>query len=88
MIDYRFFSIPGNSTTEWDPEIHGVEISEQDLGSGDFAEISWVPGRYAYSAGCGGNEYVFHVPETVRQQQPEQAVLKGIHRFLAEIDFE
>ena len=88
MSNYRFFSIPGNSQTEWDPEVHGLEISEDDLGSGDVAEVCWEPGVYTYSVGCAGNEYVFRMPERRTQQEPEQAVLKGIHKFLAEIDFE
>lgn len=88
MSNYRFFSIPGNSQTEWDPEVHGLEISEEDLGSGDVAEVCWEPTRYSYSAGCGGFEYIFYVPEPLQQKEPEQSVLKGIHKFLAEIDFE
>lgn len=80
--ELRYFGIPGNSTTTFDPELHGLELSDEDLGSGDFCEIAWRPGEYSYSAGSSGTEYVFKVPESSLASQPNIKVFMGIHEFL------
>lgn len=80
--ELRFYGIPGNSKALFDPEIHGQPLNEEDLGSGDFAEIGWRPGEYSYSAGACGHDFIFQVPESAFRTGPQINVLKGIHEFL------
>lgn len=82
MYDYRYFRIPGNGFTDWDPEIHGKEISTEDLGSGDFGEVAWRPGQYEFNFGSSGNSFVLQVPEPHTISEPNQSILQGFHEFL------
>lgn len=79
-VEWRGFTIPGNKNSEWDDEIHGIEV-EGDDESGDCAVISWRPGEYSFSSGCA-QSFDFRVPESANATGPSEVVLKGIHEFL------
>jgi hypothetical protein len=87
MKQYRYFTIPGCNGELWDPEVHGIERTPEECGTDDLAEICWEPGVYHFSSGCSGQGYTIHTPEGPSQTGPEQAVLKGFHAFLSELDF-
>jgi hypothetical protein len=78
----RFFGIPGSSSSWWDPEIHGHELTQEQMGSGDFAEIGWRPGEYSFNFGASDSTYYFRVPESSSQLQPSVLVLRAINEFL------
>jgi hypothetical protein len=80
----RSYAIPGCTGERWDDEVHGLELREDQIGT-EIAFVDWEPGKYRYTAGSCGNEYIFKVPESPRQPAPTKAVLQGIHLFLGEV---
>lgn len=82
MSEYRHFAIPGNGSSVWDPEIHGHEVDEVDLGSGDVTEIDWKPGEYSFSIGSAGATIDVRLPESSVATYPQERVLRGFHEFL------
>jgi hypothetical protein len=86
-VEWRGFTIPGGRDSEWNPEIHGVEVHDDEgdsegVAEGDCAVISWRPGEYVFSCGSGGASIDVRVPEPVVATRPSQDVLRGFHELL------
>ena len=84
-IFYKEYGIPANSDVQWNEEVHGLPLTEDQIGAGDIVGIGWRPGEYFYVAGACGNHYTFRVPESNDQREPQISILKGIHVFLREL---
>ncbi len=82
---YRYFSIPGNNNDRWDDEVHGVELSQEQIGSGNTAEVAWKPGEYAFSMACCSELEVRVTEHPDRQKSADPKVLRGIHLLLTQV---
>lgn len=80
--DWRYFSIPGSSSEEWDAARHGIEMREEDCGTGEVAEVAWKPGQYEFNFGASGNSFIIQAPEPPSMTFPNINILKGFHEFL------
>jgi hypothetical protein len=83
QLGYRFFTFPGNGADEWNPEVHGVEITgNENYYTEVFAELAWIPGQYEFNYGASGNSFVLSVPEPNSAINPSQKIMQGFHEFL------
>lgn len=88
MQKFRYFTIPGDNVTDWDNEIHGREVTEQQATSGEMDEetVVWEPGVYRTFSLGEAYEIRRFVNGSYQEREPQQEILRGIHEFLRAID--
>ena len=79
---YRHYAIPGSGLERWDPDLHGVQLREEELGADTRAAVAWLPGSYSFSTGSGDSGFVIQVTGEDRLRAADPRVLEGFHEFL------